>query len=256
MTFAATRSRAGSALCAGLAAATALTLALAIGGGAHAAVPTVHTDPTGDILPGFIGRQNNPNFDPASVADLDVTQFSGVFSSIDVRLSATMAGDIGTTPNGLYVWGVDRGKGTELLHDLALQHPNDPHWPDIGQGVLFDSFVVVNPNDTGSVFLIDSQGFHSTPLQAGAITHSGRNISVDIPLWMLPGNGFATADYGYNIWPRVQGITENDFVTDFGPNETTFKADAVPEPATWAFLIAGFGLAGTALRRRRILQAA
>lgn len=32
-----------------------------------------------------------------------------------------------------------------------------------------------------------------------------------------------------------------------------FGGAAVPEPATWAMLIAGFGLAGTALRRRRSL---
>jgi len=27
--------------------------------------------------------------------------------------------------------------------------------------------------------------------------------------------------------------------------------DAVPEPATWALMLAGFGLAGTAMRTRR-----
>lgn len=32
-----------------------------------------------------------------------------------------------------------------------------------------------------------------------------------------------------------------------------FSATAVPEPSTWALMIAGFGLAGAALRRRRVL---
>jgi hypothetical protein len=35
----------------------------------------------------------------------------------------------------------------------------------------------------------------------------------------------------------------------------TARAAVVPEPATWAMLIAGFGLVGGALRRRRALEA-
>jgi len=39
---------------------------------------------------------------------------------------------------------------------------------------------------------------------------------------------------------------------EFGENvSATFKLTAVPEPATWAMMIGGFGLAGTAMRRRR-----
>lgn len=36
-------------------------------------------------------------------------------------------------------------------------------------------------------------------------------------------------------------------------SEVTFAGSAVPEPATWAMMIAGFGLVGTSLRRRRAL---
>ena len=34
-----------------------------------------------------------------------------------------------------------------------------------------------------------------------------------------------------------------------------FHMDLVPEPSTWALMIAGFGLAGAALRRRRAATA-
>ena len=38
-------------------------------------------------------------------------------------------------------------------------------------------------------------------------------------------------------------------------NVSVTTSGAVPEPATWAMMIAGFGLAGSALRRRRALSA-
>lgn len=48
---------------------------------------------------------------------------------------------------------------------------------------------------------------------------------------------------------------DHDFVIgglNFRPVEiNAFQSAAVPEPATWALMISGFGLAGTALRRRR-----
>ena len=36
----------------------------------------------------------------------------------------------------------------------------------------------------------------------------------------------------------------------------TVTATAIPEPASWALLVAGFGLVGTAVRRRRVIAAA
>lgn len=38
-----------------------------------------------------------------------------------------------------------------------------------------------------------------------------------------------------------------------GLSEVQFAGAAVPEPANWALMIAGFGLAGTAMRRRNML---
>ena len=43
----------------------------------------------------------------------------------------------------------------------------------------------------------------------------------------------------------------NSLTTGFVTIEQLTQVAVVPEPATWAMMIAGFGLAGTALRRRR-----
>jgi hypothetical protein len=48
---------------------------------------------------------------------------------------------------------------------------------------------------------------------------------------------------------HVQSPSPDFFVMD----DVTFNSSgAVPEPATWTMMIAGFGLAGAALRRRRV----
>jgi hypothetical protein len=47
------------------------------------------------------------------------------------------------------------------------------------------------------------------------------------------------------------GQPAKDFVVDRVYFATTADAGGVPEPATWTMMIAGFGLAGAALRRRQ-----
>lgn len=46
-------------------------------------------------------------------------------------------------------------------------------------------------------------------------------------------------------------------LTDFGEDSGSYTltiANAVPEPESWALLIAGFGLTGAAMRRRRVIR--
>ena len=58
-------------------------------------------------------------------------------------------------------------------------------------------------------------------------------------------------------WSSFGGVAPNDQfaygVFNFDPSFSTFSytTGAVPEPASWALMIAGFGLVGSAMRRRK-----
>lgn len=50
---------------------------------------------------------------------------------------------------------------------------------------------------------------------------------------------------------EVKGVTSAQDVAATYTGTATFSAAAVPEPASWALMIGGFGLIGAAMRRRR-----
>lgn len=193
-------------------------------GPAHAAP----FDPTGYFLSSYTGPQT---------ADLAVVAYGATFDGLVFHLSATMAGAIGTTPGALYVWGVDRGAGTERF--LAGT-------PSIGAGIKFDSALILKPDGTGT--FNDIVGGTRATLPSSNVSISGSTITADLPLSFATSKGFAAADYGFNLWPRV-GVGQNSQISEFAPAGSDFKATLVPEPASIA--VFGLAMAGLAALRRR-----
>ena len=215
-----------------------LTLAVALAATALAGTPlnaTTFADPLGDFLATFTGPQNS---------DLDILSGSAVFNADHLLLSSTMNGAIGTTTGSLFVWGIDRGSGTDRL---ITSGPPAVGTPDI----LLDAVVAFNADGTGRVVTFPTMGAPvTTVLDPSLITISGNTISGQIPKSLLPTTGFDFPDYSYIHWSRsVFGSQE--FIADLAPDSSSFTANFVPEPATWGLLVAGFGLAGAMLRRRR-----
>jgi hypothetical protein len=59
--------------------------------------------------------------------------------------------------------------------------------------------------------------------------------------------------HGLRFWARGRAFEFDDFAATLAPLSP--EGGAVPEPASWAMLIAGFGLVGASARRRRALAA-
>jgi hypothetical protein len=202
---------------------------------AHAVI----LDATGDFLSIYTGPL---------AGDLDVTAVDAILSGTgEVTLSGTHAAPIGTTVGAAYVWGIDRGAGTEALAALD---------PPAGRGVTFDSIVALAPNGTGA-FIDLVLGGAPQALDPSSISIAGSTISVTLTEALMPSQGFTFADYRYNLWPRFApggaNPADNTQISDFAPDASTFTASgpatSVPEPAGLGLLAGGI-LTMAAIRRR------
>lgn len=199
-------------------------------------------DAFGDLLPTYAAGPAN--------GDLDVIAAAGFYDAAAqlFTFSAILADKVGITPGALYVWGIDRGAGTQRFLTGS---------PTIGAGVFFDSVLLVRQDGTG--LFNDFINGTVTNLDPVRIKISSLTVTLeDLPLALFaPGTaGFATPEgYTWNLWPRV-GLGANNQVTDFAPDAGTVgvQVTTVPEPGTWAMLIAGIALTGLRLRRRGLVN--
>ncbi len=202
---------------------------------ASPAAAGTHSDTVGDILTTYTGPTDNA---------LDVTSVTAFQDATNVTLIATLNGDIDPASGDVYVWGVNRGVGLPLLDTGPA--------PQVGKGVDFDAVAVLQPGAMSFIALILPTS-STTPLAAGAVTFTGNTLKAVIPLSMLPSNGADPSHYLYNLWPR-KGLGNNAQIADFAPDTSGIFA-SVPEPATWALALTGFGMMGGLLRRRRAAAA-
>lgn len=188
------------------------------------------TDPANDFLPSYIGPKNG---------DMDALSSEVTFNPANdtFTFTGTVNAPVGTTQNAAWVWGLDRGKGTERF------------LPAFGAGVKFDSVVALFANQTGS-FIDLVAGTPPTSLPAGSVHVSGNTISATVPLSMLPSEGFGAQGYTWNFWPEAI-LAQPSYVSDFAPDARNAALTVVPEPSSLALLVAGTALVGvfTMLRR-------
>jgi hypothetical protein len=184
------------------------------------------TDPVGDFLPGYTGSHNG---------DLDVVSSTVTYDAHTnlFDFTATLDAPVGTTGKAFYVWGIDRGAGTEKFNTGPAP---------IGAGVKFDTVVIFRLDGTATV---------GGTVLANDVTWSGNTITGSVSGALLPSMGFAFVDYTWNLWPRDGSVTGgNAAISDFAPDASNAGVTAVPEPTSLALLGAG-GLLMLAAARRR-----
>lgn len=207
-----------AAVCGALAAAAPLAQAITF------------NDAVGDYVPGFAGSK---------AGDLDVVSSFVTYNQAKDTFvfSGTMNADIGTTPGGFYVWGVNRGNGAASFAANGFG------------GVLFDVVVIFNADGSGRV-----TGNNPTTFGAGTAKVIGSTIVGAIGGQFLPSTGFAKSAYTWNLWPRDGNLPAGfGQISDFAPDNSNLGVTvigAVPEPASVALLLAGLGVLGFVAKRR------
>ncbi len=195
----------------------ALTAAMLIPSNARA---VIISDPLGDFLPTYTGTRGG---------DLDVTSAEVSLNGSQLFFSATLAAPVGTTPGASYIFGLDRGQGTQRFVAGS---------PSIGAGVFFDSVVILRPDGTAN-FNDQINSANSIALSGASI--AGNRISGAFNISLFPSTGFAPAAYTWNLWPRVSSVAGNAGISDFAPNASNASVAAVPEPSNISGLLAAAG---------------
>lgn len=155
-----------------------------------------------------------------------------------VFLSANGLGPVAIT---ISLWdALPNADGTELAAATDTTYANS-HWFDV-----YWTAVPVTPNKT--YYLVFTEAYQTNYGIAGDFTNPY-------------GGGIAYANTGYSSLPALdyafRTYSDPSYVPPTPPTPpVTGDARAVPEPATWALMILGFGAAGGALRRRRAVACA
>jgi len=160
-----------------------------------------------------------------------------------LRLNPDLGGGtVGTTVDGSYSYGSGGAPaivGAAYLNNKAGATSTRFFVLDAARNQL----AVVNPPNNGTLTL---------PLALSGLTLApGAATGFDIS----GGTGTAFVAFGGDLYTLGLGTGQATLVGGLGTGVTDISSLSVPEPASWAMMIGGFGLAGAALRRRPRLPA-
>jgi hypothetical protein len=187
----------------------------------------------------------------------------GAAAAISVLGAASAAGAASfvepwtTSPSGaISVTIGDNGLGVDGGSTDAV-NGNSTHTFDASTGIFTDTFDFFLPTGlAGASAITTLSGVAVNDLNFTGITFNSTAGTTST------GGGVSTAHVG--LQPIVFGGPQQLVITGTGGSAATFGGNVsfvltpagVPEPASWALMIVGFGSAGALLRRRRAAFAA
>lgn len=210
-----------------------VALALLAGGPAMAA-PTLDVDNliTGPVLGGFFSGQPGPNLPRTILYQTFTATQSGMLDSIDLYANAQGSGNVyvkvfagrnQTTPGTVLL-----GSVAKAAADLALTGVYKFDFAGQGIAIVAGQTYTFSQSADPCVANVCTTFNNQTNLQDGS-TSGG-----------YAGGALTIGSNGVPSSPDNADLNFRTFV----------NVAAVPEPASWAMMLAGFGLAGAALRRR------
>lgn len=198
----------------------------------------------------FADACNGPCSDNDAISQ-DYGDIAGILD-ISYRSVAGQGSKVGV--GNAYYWGGNYGDLNGVL------------WGELG-GVLEVEFKLLDPTKTITFQSVDYAGWNGSAwsTQMALFTPSVAADPFLLPLW--PAGLLTAPAQGHATWsPSINN--GGTVIFHFGPeayyagiDNLTFNikdvslTNAVPEPATWLSMIAGFALAGFAMRRRKRVAA-
>jgi hypothetical protein len=232
-------------------------IAALAGEGASATVYQLQGQGTVNRLYHFIFGSRGLDQEQAGVVALgDAIRVTATFDTA-LAVPTSGPGPTSTTYSVPTVMTMTMGGYSSTFPTMAIVLRNE--YQPAGGGALFDSETFVASNSP--TIRPDPFGFNSSLAGTESVvltaTDSTRTaLQSTLIDGLAPTTSFTglSLSYSFNLYhPILEGDVEG--ITVFTNNVSmSLVALPAPEPATWAMMVAGFGLVGAAMRRQRVAR--
>jgi PEP-CTERM motif len=214
----------------------AALLSVALAGSASAAISVSLANGNNETF------NNNPVGAPAGMSS---AVYNGSVGPIEFHVGGDTAGVVVGSVGGIYATPL----GDSSRYVYGLRQGTTVYFGSQRSPVLTTSFII----NWGSIDALSVSGYDNILTLSNGNSVTGTDL---VNLGLAIGNGSQSNPLN-NRWLLIRDTTPfTSFTAYSARNSFEFDMTTVPEPATWAMLIAGFGMVGYAARRReRIARA-